>query len=383
MDLKKYDQLRSKIHTKDFEGNNKSLDKWLYRLSFLGNIGSIFFAYFLVSPALNNAITTNLKESWGFALALIITIIILISFEALKRLLIRNFSFSLVKNKLKILKTKLLGWLIFATAIVCLSFYLSLNGARNFASTSVEKNIIAKTDLSSQIDSLSNFFEQKKSIYQIDNEDLREVTANLRKTMSETPTNYITVRKNYQTNIDKNTEIINDNEGRIGVIDEELQLAVAELRQEYISEADQNMREDVRNIWLFILISTSIEVLIIVGVYFREYYDYNLYIANESHLEGIYLKRDRYKLMLDYIYEEGKAPVNTRLMAESKIVELVSENSRIQDPKKFVKSFLFDMEKLDIFVVSGKRRIINATYQDALNVIDKFDDALRILENLK
>ena len=60
MDLKKYDELRNKIHTKDFEGRNKSLDKWLYNLSFLGNVGSIFFAYFLVSPALNKAISTNL-----------------------------------------------------------------------------------------------------------------------------------------------------------------------------------------------------------------------------------------------------------------------------------------------------------------------------------
>ena len=52
MDIKKYDTLRNKINKKDFEGKNKSLDKWLYRFSFFGNIGSIFFAYFLVYPSL-------------------------------------------------------------------------------------------------------------------------------------------------------------------------------------------------------------------------------------------------------------------------------------------------------------------------------------------
>ena len=41
------------------------------------------------------------------------------------------------------------------------------------------------------------------------------------------------------------------------------------------------------------------------------------------------------------------------------------------------------MESLSIFEVQGKRRLINATYQEALDVVENFDDALRILENLK
>jgi hypothetical protein len=59
MDLKKYGELREKIKTKDFEGNNEGLDKWLWRFSFIGNMSSIFFAYFLVYPALLKAITLN------------------------------------------------------------------------------------------------------------------------------------------------------------------------------------------------------------------------------------------------------------------------------------------------------------------------------------
>lgn len=384
MELKKFDKLRSKIHQKDFEGRNKSLDRWLFRLSFLGNIGSIFFAYFLVSPALNKAISANLVDgNLGFGLAIFITILLLVAFESLKRLLIKNFSFDLVKNKFKVLKASLLSWLIFSCAIVGLSFYLSLNGARNFASTSIVKNGIAEIDMTAETDSITNVYEDRKAIFIAENVGIRETNALIREKMSETPTNYITVRGNYQTNLDKNTEIINNNLERIDALDEELQRVVAELKQTYISTAVENKRDDIRNIWLFILISTSIEILIIVGVYFREYYDFNLYEANKGHLESIYQKRDRYRLMLTFIYQEGKAQVNDRIMAEAKIVEQVANSSRISDPKKFVKSFLDDMENLDIFVVQGKRRKINATYEDALLVIDNFDDALRILENLK
>ena len=93
MDLKKYDKLRKKIDTKDFEGNNKGLDKWLFGFSFIGNISSIFFAYFLVFPALLKAITINfVTGNWGITLAIGLTLIFLSIFEVTKRYFIRNFS---------------------------------------------------------------------------------------------------------------------------------------------------------------------------------------------------------------------------------------------------------------------------------------------------
>ena len=384
MDLKKYDELRKKIHKKDFEGNNKGLDNWLYKLSFLGNIGSIFFAYFLVNPALHKAISTNLiTGNWGFALALIITIAILVSFETIKRLLIKNFSFNAVKNKFKVKQGKLLGWLTFSILIVSLSFYLSLNGARNFASTSFQKNELAQVNMQEQIDSVILEYDKQKEIYFDENKKLRERNDEVRQKYSETPLNYRTVRNELQETIDKNTEIINTNLERIDELDNEEDLAVEDLKQTYQSMTNQNERDDVRNIWLFILISTSIEVLIVVGIYFREFYEYNIFIANEDKLEKVYQKRARYRAMLEYIYREGKAQPGERVMGAQRLIDLISENTRISQPKIFVENFLRDMENLDIFVIEGKRRNLNATYQEALNVIENFDDALRILKNLK
>ncbi len=384
MDLKKYDELRKKIHTKDFEGKNKGLNNWLYKLSFLGNVGSIFFAYFLVSPALKNAISSNLMSGqWGMVLAIAITILILVSFESIKRLLIKNLSFDLVKNKFKILKASILGWFVFSAAIVCLSFYLSLSGARNFASTSVIKNIVVNNTTQVQVDSLNVVYGDRIAIYDNDNSELRSVNTELRQKLADTPLNYPTTRRGYQDNIDKNTEVITNNQEQIDELNAELQLVVAELKQDSGEQQSQNKDDDFKNILLFILISTSIEVLIIVGVYFREFYEYNLYISNQERLEGVYQKRDRYRALLTYIYKEGKVNANERVMAGAKIIELVEENTRIQNPKKFVENFLHDMETLGIFVTQGKRRLTNATFQEALSIVDNFDDALRILENLK
>lgn len=384
MDLKKYDELRKKIHTKDFEGKNRGLNSWLYKLSFLGNVGSIFFAYFLVSPALKKAITSNLVDGqWGIFLAAFVTILVLVSFETIKRLLIKNLSFDLVKNKFKILKATILGWFIFSVAVVCLSFYLSLSGARNFASTSVIKNVVVDNVLQGQVDSLNMVYAERMAVYVDDNAALREVNTDLRQKLANTPLNYPTTRRGYQDNVDKNTEAINTNQGEIDELDTELQLVVAELKQDYGEQKAQNTDDDFKNILLFILLSTSIEVLIIVGVYFREYYEYNLYITNRERLESVYKKRDRYQLMLRFIYQEGKLNPNDRVMAGAKIIELLEENSRIQNPKKFVENFLYDMETLGIFVTQGKRRLLNATYKEALSLVENFDDALRIFENLK
>lgn len=384
MDLKKYDELRKKIHTKDFEGRNKNLDIWLYKLSFLGNVGSIFFAFFLVSPALKEAISTNLiSGKFALILGVIITIILLISFEAIKRILIKNLSFSLVKNKLKVLKPTIFGWFIFSAAIVSLSFYFSLNGAKNFASTSFKNNQNIEKQLKSEIDSLKNEYDEKKSSYKIDNDNLREINSEIREKYAETPINYKSVRNDYQKSIDKNSEIIEKNENRIDQLDRELNVKIEDLNKKFNIKLNQNKKDEIQNIWLFILISTSIEILIIIGVYFREFYEYNIFILNKEKLEKVYQKRDRYRAMLAYIYREGKAEHGERIMAAQKLIELVSENTTISNPKNFVETFLNDMENLNVFVVQGKRRLINASYEEALNVIENFDDALRILKNLK
>jgi hypothetical protein len=180
MDLRKYNELRKKINTKDFEGNNSGLDKWLWRFSFIGNASSIFFAYFLVYPALLKAISLNfITGNWGTILAFIITIIFLIIFEIIKRYLIQNFSNEYIMNKRK-LNFKLFGWVITSISIIGLSFYLSITGSKNLAITSSVKNIIEQKQTKLKIDSIGIISEKQKEIYVIDNEKLRVINNDLR-----------------------------------------------------------------------------------------------------------------------------------------------------------------------------------------------------------
>ena len=231
MDLKKYDKLRKKNDTKDFEGKNKALDKYLFGFSFLGNASSIFFAYFLLFPALLKAISLNFLTGFGgVALAFGLTIVFLTIFEIIKRFFVKNFSNDFVTNAKKV-SFKMLSWMAVSAAIVGLSFFLSITGSKNLASTSAFKDIAVTTETSSEIDSLTAVYDAQKAVYFEENVNLRTLNADLRQKIADTPLNYPTTRKGYQDNVDSNSEVITENENRIAVIDGELQLAVAELKE--------------------------------------------------------------------------------------------------------------------------------------------------------
>jgi len=383
MDLKKYDKLRQKINTKDFEGNNKGLDKWLFRFSFIGNISSIFFAYFLVYPALLKAISLNfLTGNWGIALAFGLTLVFLTIFEITKRYFIHNFSNDFVTNDKKV-KFKTLSWLTISVAVVILSFYLSITGSKNLARTSVIKNAIVQTEVVSKSDSLVSVYDIQKQIYIGDNEALRAVNTDLRQKLADTPLNYPTTRKGYQVNIDKNTELIRENDNKIEELNGELQLAVAEVRQEFTETKTGNETEDAKNILLFIIIVCFNELIIIGGLYFREYFEYNLFLINQDKFEKIYQKKDRYKALLSFIYNDGKLGVGDKVISGIILKEAVGEKTKIQNPNKFVEEFLRDMDRLTIFTTHGKRRLINLTFTEALNIVENYDDNYRVLENMK
>ena len=72
MNPETYSKLRDKIKNRDFEAKNKSLNSWFFKSTFLGNLGSIFFAFFLVYPALYKAIAAQMIDgggNWAIALA--------------------------------------------------------------------------------------------------------------------------------------------------------------------------------------------------------------------------------------------------------------------------------------------------------------------------
>jgi len=382
MDFETYNKLRKKIKEKDFEGKNRSLDKWLYIFSFIGNIGSIFFAYFLVYPAFYDAISVHLTNNvtLGFYISIFSTIIVLIIFEFIKRILLHNLSFDLIKYKWNI-KTSIITWLIFSLAIIGTSFYFSLNGARHFASTANKTETVIEKSSNNIIDSLKLEYDKKQNVYFDNIKLLRETNSVLREKLLETNQYQIKTRSEYQSNIDKNLNEINQNEKSINDLKIELNNIISNINTKNDIIKEKANKKDTSNIFLFILISTTIEFLIIIGIYFREFYNYTLFFINESKMENLYLKRERYLTLLKYIYKDGNAKMGEKIMPVASLKELIKTKTSIPNAFKFVDEFIIDMDNINMFQIEGKRRFINITYENAVNKVNNMNQKI-ILENL-
>ena len=384
MDIKKYSELRNKIRNRDFEVKNKSLNSWFFKSTFLGNIGSIFFAFFLVYPALFKAINANMIQgNWSTLLATIITIIILVVFESVKRRILANLSSDLVTTNWNVKDRGVRWWLILSTVIVMGSAYLSVTGAKKFSETSKKQNIAIENVIQTNIDSITNVYNERKNVLIDDNDQIRTDNSDLRQKIKDTPVGYINTRKGLQENIDANLSAIDNNDGKLSVLNNELQGKIEQIETDQNEKIKKNIQDDTGIILLFILISCVIEFVIVFGIWFREYFNYHVFLMHETTFEGIHTKKNRYLTLLKFIYKEGNVEKGEKIVGIVKFKEMVKLRSNLPAPEKLVDEFLIDLEHLGIITMEGKRRFTAVTFEEAKKKIEKFDDTLRLLENLE
>jgi hypothetical protein len=380
MNIKKYEKLRKKIIERDFEKKYKNLDRWLFGSSFFGNVGSIFFAYFLVFPALNKAISTNLTtENWGVGLGIFSTLVILTLFEYIKRIVLTNFSFDIVKKEF----AQSILWLVFSLGIIIASAWFSIKGAINFSSTTDKYVAVLDSSYQVKIDSTIALYDEMINPYTDENKKLREVNDELRNKLLETPLNYVNTRKGYNDIINDNLSTIKKYEDNIKDVESKRDWVLKTYQEEKntkILEYKENVTSDQT---LFFIIAFSIEIIIIIGIYFRQHYDYHIYIIHQRDLEDSYRKLNNYKIMLNFLYKNGETKIGDKILPAVKLKEILKENTNVGNPNNFVETFLNDILYMGIVRLEGKRRFIAMNYDEAIKRIENFDNTLKILENLK
>lgn len=383
MELKKYDTIRKEIKKMDFEGKFKRLSDWLYLFSFVGNVGSIFFAYFLIYPIFNDAISHYIQtNSINIIISTIFTILILFMFELTKRIILKNFSFDFVKERFKIKEFSIISWLIISLGLIVLSFYFSINGAMKFANNTIVVEQQINKELINEQDSIKNIYQTKKNVYELeisklifDNDEQRNRSYSL-------PQNFSTERQKIDNRIHRNDEKIKESRDLIRDLDEELIIKLNQLKLEKNNILNQITDENNISILVFILISSLIELLIIGGIYFKSYYDLTVFRKNEPYLENFLKKRDQYLVLLSYIYKKGKLTTGDVIIGVNRLKETLKDNN-IQNVNKLVTSFYSDLEYNNIIKTEGKRKYFVVDYERANEIIIKLDDTVDILNKLK
>jgi hypothetical protein len=121
----------------------------------------------------------------------------------------------------------------------------------------------------------------------------------------------------------------------------------------------------------FVLISTLIELIILAGVYFNEYYKFRSYKEFRDKLEKDpnYQKWMLYDQMLNIVYTED-TKMNQKLPANKGIADMCKVNDIIVMPKD-VTDFLKVMNNLGIIKTSGSSRYVNKQRDLAFEILRK------------
>ncbi len=368
MKIEEYKKLEQKINNQNFNEGYKTINIVLVALSWFGHFASVFLAYFMMSKILSGAMTDN-------PLAVFIaSIIILSGIELLKRDIFDKFSIQYLK--LKSLQ-KVLPLFLLSVLIIGISFYSSISGAKEFASKEKQfdndKELVVQNyadSLNKINDSIINLKDLEikqlktklddKDKEQTDIEAMQPLTRQQRQRVADLKTERLTLRGDIQ-------KIEND---KITIKDEtDAKIKAKEI--ELDSKTDEKKKDNSKNTVMFVIISTLIELVILAGVYFNEYYKFRSYREFRDKIEKDpnYQKWMLYDQVLHVIYPEDtkmnqKIPSNKAVIDMCKVNDIIVLNKDISD-------FIKVMSNLVIIKVSGSAKYVNKQRDLAFEILRK------------
>lgn len=344
MDLNKFKSLEGKVKKPEFNKDYKSLNIILRALSIFGNIASIFLASFFVTELLMVAIDNPIIY-WTIA------IIALSGLELVKREIFYRFSRDFIRTK-TIFKSSVLPMLFFTMILISLSFYSSLSGAQKFSSKSdfIEVATVEKVDTFK--DSIMTYYQPKIDNIEKQNTDLFEsnkTTDRQIETLLRDHPTWANSAEKLRASKTENNEQIGKNDTRITEVKAERDKIISEYTGNVVGKSDEEKDKNKSDSLIFVLISTLIELLILVGIYFNNIYNFRSYRDTKKRL----LNDDNFRLYYEY----------------SEIINILYLNRKEKDK----------IPNIDLVVdllVMNKVYVTKKQIEDAL----KLFEALRIIE---
>jgi hypothetical protein len=353
IEFEKYIELKKKIIVKSYTERFKWVDKFLYYFSWFGNAVSVFLAYFFMQKLFFssfNQVGKSIIITFGI-------ILFLAMFELLKRYVFGMFSIEVIKEKKQALKTNMISFFIGTLALVSGSFYLSLHGAKEFIDNSKGFEIFTENKITNKVDSLNNFYfnEYIKPLKET-NKTLTEQNSKYSEEQTY-KTRYAGLISENNKKIDKNNDLIKDYEKR-------RDLETDKYKDTETIKLTENLSENKSNTISFIILSTLIELIIMIGVFYDKFYDFKLITEYEETVINTpeFRKWHRNNFMLELIYGKAKnmgdpiPPVNS-------ILEL-SETAGMKITKSELDKFIKILYYLEIVKLEGNRRVTNLKEED-------------------
>jgi hypothetical protein len=369
MKINEFRKLEEKINGQNFNKGYKTINVVMLLLSIFGHFASIFLAYFMLSKILSGAMTGNPVAVF------IASVIILGGLELLKRDIFDKFSIQYLK--FKGFTKDVLPLFLLSVTIIGISFYSSISGAKEFSSKEDSIDSNKKEILVQYNDSLTNVYNVKISEIEteiktdkdkIDTKDKEQTELESIQPPSRSQKSRIKDLKSEKEVLKLD---ITKLEGDVNSTKQELTTKIKEHETEISADTEDKKKDNSSNSLAFILISTLIEIVILAGVFFNEYYKFRSYREFRDKIEKDpnYQKWMLYDQVLDIIYTED-AKMNQKLPGNKAIIDMCKVNDIIVMPKD-ITDFLKVMNGLGIIKTSGSTRYINKQRDLSFEVLRK------------
>lgn len=363
MKINEFKKLEKKINGYNFNESYKSINKIMIVLSYFGHIASIFLAFFFMSKILSSAMTDNPVAVF------IASLIILSGLELLKRDIFDKFSIQSLKDKG--ISKAVAPLMVTSLLLISGSFYSSINGAKEFSSKSEQIEVKVENDIQAFSDSLATIYQPKIEQLEQQNIELFDANKLLDEEARSLPPTWVTNKNKIRERIDVNNEQIEKNDDKIQSLKDERDAKIKEYEEDQLNDGEEDKEENSKNSFIFVMISTLIELVILGGVYFSEYYKFRSYKEFREKVEKDpnYQKWLLYDEMLSIIFTED-VKMNERLPSNKAIIEMCKVHDIIVLPKD-VTNFMKVLIGLNIIKASGSVKYINKTKEIAQDILRK------------
>lgn len=369
MKIEQFRKLEDKINNQDFNKSYKNINIITLAISYFGNIASIFLAYFMLSKILSGAISDNP------ILVFFISIILLTGLELIKRDIFDKFSSQYLK--IRAFTKDVLPLFLLSLFIISISFYSSLSGAAEFSSKNVVIENNKKEIMTKYSDSLLLVYNGKIKEKE---DEIKSTKSKLElKDKEQTDIEAVQPLNKFQRNRvkdlkDERSTLRNDIiklETDVATSKKELIDKVKEKETEVIAETDSKKSDNKSNSLAFVIISTLIELVILAGIYFNEYYKFRSYRDKKNLLEKDtnYQKWSLYEKILEVIYSE-EYKLNQKVTSSKSLIDVCKVNDLIILPKDLTNFFKI-ASTIGIIRTSGSARYINKEKDLAFELLKK------------
>ena len=361
-----YQRLKEKSQKKPYAVRFKMIRAILWISSFFGNIASIFFAFFFFISLFTSSFIN--MDGLGVQVGIVIFLAI---FEILKRYVFTLFSEQYLDIGKGLFNKQMASFIISTSLLIGFSFFFSMNGAQKFMNKESVIFETRQTNISETADSMNTYHletfinplsEQNKQLMEEKSSILEDRRDYIRRGWN---------TSNFDQQIERIDNRIDSNVIRIQRYETRKNEEISSFREQYLEKYEQQKSENEWNIIWFLLISATIEFLILIGIYYNKYYqnasikEYEKLVMSSPNFK----KWDKCKNILEMIYETG-INVEEQISSTNEIIELVAFNE-LNISKTEIENAFKIFGHLNIYQRIGNKRILKMEEEDAFVALKK------------